>query len=195
MSYVIRKRGVVTGNFPRKEEFHAAVLACLALAKQLYPEFEAKMSGDHVSIVYFNTGTTAGYMKRKNIGHRVVYNLEYNTKAMELGWDHTFYNTIPHEIAHLVNIVINGRYEASHGPKWKRISKRLGCSGERCHSIDIPKQKRRPVKRVLYIATCGTEVKLTMNMHYKIQDRGQVRILRGTGGKINADCFTGEMCY
>lgn len=41
-------------------------------------------------------------------------------------------NTILHEIAHAIDY--NTRGHSSHDTNWKRIAKRIGCTGDRCSS-------------------------------------------------------------
>jgi predicted SprT family Zn-dependent metalloprotease len=45
-------------------------------------------------------------------------------------------NVILHEIAH----VLAGP-RANHGPVWKAHARRIGCTGDRCHSFPIPPQR------------------------------------------------------
>jgi len=176
---IFRKRGIDNSHFEGKGIFKAEVVRVWALAQKLYPDFTLSLRD--VPVVFFNTGRAAGQAQ----GSRYMgYNLGFNTRAIKADWDHCFYNTIPHEIAHIVDMHMNmGR---GHSAQWKRISKSLGCTGARCHSIAL--EPSRKVSKVIYRASCGTEVTLTMNMHNKIQ-RGQVRILRATKGRITAQGF------
>ena len=45
-------------------------------------------------------------------------------------------DTLLHEVAHAI-----AGYEAAHGPKWKKIAKQIGCSGNVCHSISFGQHK------------------------------------------------------
>ena len=44
-------------------------------------------------------------------------------------------NTILHEIAHALDYRKRGY--SNHDSEWKRVAKSIGCSGERCSSMDI----------------------------------------------------------
>ena len=191
MTTILRKRGIVHGDFPRKAEFVQGVRDCLAKARELYPEFT--LSDEDLPVVFFNTGRCAGYARwKRGQWNKMVYNLEFNTKAIEIDWDDSFDDTIPHEVAHIVDRFINGK-SSNHGPRWKRIARSLGCTGNRCH--DLPLERSRKMKEMLYVATCGTQIYLSMAMHNKIQNKGQVRVLRSTRGKLSANEFTGKWKY
>jgi predicted SprT family Zn-dependent metalloprotease len=43
-------------------------------------------------------------------------------------------NTILHEAAHAIQFLTTGR--SDHGPVWQRIAKSIGCTGERCMSVE-----------------------------------------------------------
>jgi hypothetical protein len=43
-------------------------------------------------------------------------------------------NTLLHETAHAI-----AGYGAGHGPKWKRIARSIGCTGDRCHTMHFSK--------------------------------------------------------
>lgn len=53
-------------------------------------------------------------------------------------------DTILHEMAHAI-----AGHEAMHGPKWKRVAKRLGCSAERCATAFLAS------KHYKYSLKCG----------------------------------------
>ena len=42
----------------------------------------------------------------------------------------SFLEIIRHEYAHAVNYIINKDNSDAHGPKWKALCKKVGCSGE-----------------------------------------------------------------
>lgn len=43
-------------------------------------------------------------------------------------------NTVLHEAAHAIQFLTTGR--SDHGPVWQRIAKSIGCTGDRCVSVD-----------------------------------------------------------
>ena len=64
-----------------------------------------------------------------------------------------FRNTVLHEIAHLL---APGDH---HGPNWKQMAHRIGCTGERCHEMTTAPTRTRgryPCKCV----RCGTKMEL-----------------------------------
>ena len=187
---IIRKRGINHLNFPKKAEAVQIIRSIQQLARNLYPEFT--LADEELPIVFFNGGTTGGYAKRRIFDHRWIYNLEVNVQAIEVDWDHVTYETIPHEMAHIVNHCINGRVK-THGIEWKRIARRLGCQGNRTHEMPLQKvRQRKPSRKFTYLATCGTEVEISSIRHGRIQ-RGSYYTLRSTRGKITANCFIGEV--
>lgn len=188
---IIRKRGINYQHFPNKAEAVLRVRNIQQLARELYPEFT--LGDEDLFIVFFNGGRTGGRVKRRYTGNKHIYNLEVNVQAVEVDWDHVTCETIPHEMAHIVNHFINGYMVKAHGTEWKRIARELGCQGNRTHNMPLQKvRQRRPARKFAYLATCGTEVELSSIRHGKIQ-RGSHYTLRRTRGMITANCFIEEV--
>lgn len=63
-------------------------------------------------------------------------------------------DTILHEIAHAIDSEINSDCQSSHGYKWVRIAKAIGCNGERCGTakVDVTASKY-----TLTCISCGTK--------------------------------------
>lgn len=181
MSIVIRKRGVVEQSFPRKAEFIQHVQDCLAKARSLFTGFD--LENYEIPIVFKRNGCAAGTARCRG----GVYNLEFSIEAIGLDWDQMVNETIPHEVAHIVDHVLNRRFD--HGIIWAMYCRKLGGNPSRTHNMAVT--KARKVSKVKYTATCGTVLWLTVAMHNKVQ-RGQVRVLRSTGGKIVAECCNWE---
>lgn len=60
-------------------------------------------------------------------------------------------DTILHEFAHAMSVLIYGRDGRGHGKKWKHTAKSIGCNAERCFTFDninAPKSK--------YTVVCDT---------------------------------------
>lgn len=188
---IIRKRGINHQNFPRKAEAVQIVRSIQRLARSLYPEFT--LTDEELPIVFFNGGTTGGWAKTRTVGLRLIYNLELNVQAIEVDWDHITFETIPHEMAHIVNRYINGKKVKAHGWEWKRIAQRLGCKGKRTHEMPLQKiRHRQPSRKFAYVATCGTKIEISSIRHGRVQ-RGSYYTLKHTRGKITANCFIGEV--
>lgn len=166
---IFRKRNIVKGNFHRKQEFLVGVKDCFELARREFPEFT--LNYKDVPVVFFPKGNTAGWARYRKVNGKTFYNLEFNVAAIELHWEDTYLDTIPHEIAHIVTRFIHGSGVSSHGPEWKRIARKLGCSGERTHSLTLPRAKSKPKKqsKQLYISDGGTECVVGPRQHKNIQ--------------------------
>lgn len=54
-------------------------------------------------------------------------------------------NILLHEIAHAL-----AGPTGAHGPEWRAIALRIGCDGERCHSLDL-----KPFSQILACVLCG----------------------------------------
>ena len=181
MAKVLRKRGEVTRNFPRRTEFVQRVRACLALARAAYPEFT--LQDKDLPIVFYKNGRAAGMAKWLDKGNEVIYNIEFSVEAINNEWDDMVKNTIPHEVAHIVDRFINGKCN-KHNYIWQSICQRLGGSASSTHSYAVT--RARKMTKILYTASCGTEVWVTKRMHNDIQRKNQVRILSSTRGRITS---------
>ena len=164
---IIRKRNIHRGNFPRKQEFIQGVQDCLEKARQLYPEFTLKL----LPIVFYPKGSAAGRAKWKRVGSQVVYNVEFSVEAIGVDWENMYLDTIPHEIGHIVARFIYGHKAQAHGPEWKRISRSLGCTGERCHEMNLTKAHSSRRQRELYISDSGDKCVVGPTQHKKIQNK------------------------
>ena len=115
------------------------------------------------------------------------FRLRFNQEAFCLDWEGMMNDTIPHEVAHLV-CYARPDLGNNHNSGWKRVTRSLGGSGDRCHRL-----KLTPARRTVthwYRATCGTVVPVSSVMHGKIQ-RGSTRIIRRTKGLIKACHYQG----
>jgi SprT protein len=64
--------------------------------------------------------------------------------------------TVPHEIAHLLNRAINGRGVKPHGPEWKNIMRALGREPRRCYNYDVTNARVCKAQRHTYKCACRT---------------------------------------
>ena len=55
-------------------------------------------------------------------------------------------NTILHEVAHAVDVILNGRTAGGHGTNWKRIMEAFGCKADRCMTNQKVNQDMHEVK-------------------------------------------------
>lgn len=78
-----------------------------------------------------------------------VYRVRLNPLFCQQHPEDILNNTIPHEIAHIVCFAL--KCDDGHGKNWKSIAKKLGCNGERTHSMNIIDPKK-----VYYYAVFAT---------------------------------------
>ena len=180
---ILRQRGIFKGHFPGQSDFVLKVRACQAEARRLFPGF--RLSDEDLPIVFVKSGRIAGMAKNQ----RSIYNIEFSVEAILRDWEEMTRNTIPHEMAHIVDMYLhNGK--SSHGPRWQSIIQALGGSPQRTH--DIPLRKARRSRRYIYIASCGTEVEVGPR-HHKSVSRGGTLIVKKTGGRVTKEDFTGKI--
>lgn len=180
---IIRQRGIFHHSFTGKDEFIARTRECQALARKLFPAFILK--DEELPIVFTLSGRSAGMAKRRGN----IYNIEFNVEAIYKDREEMLNNTIPHEMAHIVDMFIHGG-SSSHGPRWKAIAHSLGCDLQRTHSIPLTKARR--TKRYQYIASCGSEVEIGTRHHRMVQHGGKLQVKK-TGGFISKKNFTGRI--
>lgn len=183
MGKILRKRGAITSNFQRKQEFIAQVRDYLDLARYEFPEFT--LTDENLPIVFYKRGQAAGYAKHGRVNGVIVHhNLEFSIEAIGLDWDHMINDVVPHEIAHVVDAFIHGK-SSGHGKRWQRIAIKLGCSASTTHSM--PVTKARLTTKYLYIGSLGNEHWLTKRMHNQIQRKQQTRVFSKSGEVITPD--------
>lgn len=180
---ILRQRGIFHGTFEGKEAFIARVRECQTNARERFPSF--KLTDEELPIVFVFSGQVAGMAKRR----KNVFNLEFNVEAILKDRDEMINNTIPHEMAHIVDMYLYGG-RSSHGHRWQAIIHALGGSPERTHTIPLTKARRS--RRYLYEASCGTTVEVGPRHHKSVQTGGKL-LLKKTGGKITRSCFTGKI--
>lgn len=180
---IIRQRGIITEYFPGREDFIRYTRKNQAKARQLFPAFT--LQDEDLPIVFTQSGRVAGMAKRKGN----IYNIEFNVEAILRDWDEMVNNTIPHEMAHIVDMFLHGG-RSSHGPRWQSIAFALGCNPQRTH--DIPLSKARRTRRYLYVASCGTRLEIGSRHHRRIR-RGETFTVKKTGGAITIEHFTGKV--
>jgi len=177
-----RKRNIHRGSFRNKREFEVQLQYWLDKARIAFGELP------HFDLVYFAKGKTAGFWRayRESYGRR--HALEFNVEAIENHFEDMVQNTIPHEIAHMIDFHLHGR-SSGHGRRWQAIMLKLGVQPKRCHTMQLSSARR--TKQFRYVAQCGTEIWLSTQRHNKVQ-RGSIFIVRVTKGKIAREHFTGQ---
>lgn len=122
---------------------------------KLFPT--AKLKLDEFDVRFTLRGATAGkanYSKRKLWFHPEI--MKRNPKQYE--------QTIIHEVAHLYQRKL---YPTSkpHGNEWKRIARKLGYNGKRCHNYDTSGLGRVKTRYIYECAECAMTYKLTTHKH------------------------------
>ena len=182
-SPILRQRGIYFRDFPGRKEFVEKVRECQAEARRIYPDF--KLSDGDLPVVFVRSGRIAGMAKRQ----KNIYNLEFSVEAILKDPEEMMTNTIPHEMAHIVDMYLHGGH-SSHGPRWQSITRALGGSTQRTH--DIPLRKARRSRKYIYRASCGTEVEVGPRHHKSVYMGGKL-IVKKTGGTVLWKHFTGKI--
>ena len=88
------------------------------------------------------------------IAHARENRIRLNPVLLSENMEHFIGQTVPHEIAHLVNRTMHGPHVRSHGPEWKSIMHALGLPPERCHQYDVANARTRTPRRYAYQCNC-----------------------------------------
>ncbi|QQG33937.1 SprT-like family protein [Aeromonas phage ZPAH1] len=131
----------------------------------------------------------AGYRSKMNVVNGILqsskeYYIKINLDLMvscERAWEHIYNETIPHEIAHLVDYV--NRDKSGHDNTWRKIAMSLGCKGATYHTLrvckvgsgrtldvmdDVPSAYKHLVTdQILKFAKNNTEVKAPSGAYMK----------------------------
>lgn len=110
---------------------------------------------------------------RWNTRTKTVYYIRFNTTQAKGDIDKFLKDTVPHEVAHHVDIARRGR--TLHDLAWKSICLRLGGSGSRCTMYNM-KDVPVPKGYFAYACKCGV-FHLTKIRHNKIV-RGKKYVCR-----------------
>ncbi len=135
-------------------------------------------------------GRKAGTASRDSRGN---YLMRFNPEGIVKHYDEML-NTIAHEVAHLV-CFWNPRLGKDHDYGWQRVALELGCTGDRCHTMNLtPARAPKPLE-YSYRCTNGKIVEIGERHHQALQSGrcGYLR-MRGTGGavRIYAKDFLGK---
>ncbi len=96
--------------------------------------------------------------------------------------EHFILQTVPHEIAHLVNRALHGPHVRAHGPEWQSIMHALGLPAERCHQYDVANARTRTQRRYDYHCDCRS-YPVSQIVHNRIR-RGSTYLCRRCGSRI-----------
>ena len=114
--------------------------------------------------------------------------IKFNPEAFIQSWDDMMNDTIPHEVAHLVNY-FDLETGHDHNIGWRQVCVALGGTGRTKAEAGIYRLTPGTViKHYDYIATCGTPVTLKAGRHRKIQKGTMTYTLGSTGGTLDKMC-------
>lgn len=91
---------------------------------------------DSPKIIITNLGTVAGKASGK------LWEVRYNIQLIKENLDEFLVNTVPHEVAHLIEYKLHGK--STHLKNWKKIMSAFGVEKARSyHTYDIRNCKRK----------------------------------------------------
>lgn len=160
------------------------VIECVEKARQLYGE-----AVPMPSIEFFSRKTgLAGSAHWSVNGSGRDYSVKFNQEAIKNHLDHILKDTVPHEVAHIVNFALPATGHA-HDKGWKAVCIALGGTGQRLHDLSLT--RRRWKRPYVYLDTTGVERKVTSVIHRRIQKQGVWYKYPG-GGRIDYTNFVRE---
>lgn len=176
----------------------AKVLECIAIAENHF-----QRSFGFPTIEYSLKGKTAGqafYRQGK---------IKLNSVLLLENLDDFINNTVPHEVAHLIDFAVNKdnfgntkrvaaqmqqllekhnyrvtRKNGPHGPSWKAIMKLFGCKPARCHTYDVTSSARKTNSFVYECTCCDQRVTLGPKRHMREQSHPGSYRLSGHSGRL-----------
>lgn len=182
------------GTHMNRNELKSLVLnrtrEVIDLAKELYG---FPITFEELDITFPTAGksslATAGY--RTYLGER-RYSMTFKIEAIEQQLNDALYDSIPHEVAHLVNCALP-RTGKNHDAGWKQVCVALGGSGNRtAKGLEVVLTPAKFQKKYLYEASCGTQHPVSGKRHKSVQ-LGAVLTMRQTKGRIDRTCFVREV--
>lgn len=155
----------VKAEFELIDRINAAVTTCFKLAQDTFPSYR---DAPYPIVEFFKEsaskcGLAWGWTK-----------LSFNLHVAAQNPDGYIGETIPHEVAHLVDSYMrrNERTKrgrgSHHGPNWKAICKRLGGSGTTRYIFDAEMKPAKAMPRYEYEASCGTKLWMTKAQHHML---------------------------
>ena len=148
-----------------KAKVEAKLKACHKMAEAHYGR-----TFDFPTIKYTVRGTTGGWAQ----GTKLV---NFNAQLLMENEALFISRTVPHELAHCIDYVVNshnhtarafGRKRKVHGADWKRVMGVLGAANAtRCHKYDTTNSRVREKTRHEWKCTCGEVMKMGPGQHKK----------------------------
>jgi len=119
-----------------------------------------------VEIIFTDKGSALGRAIVKN----GKYKVEYSREAIEQDVADAYNDTIPHELAHIIECwkYHNGR-KMTHSRIWKSICINLGGTGQRCSNSEVKLTPKRIHRYYKYVANSGKVIWFSRTRHNKLQ--------------------------
>jgi SprT protein len=134
-----------------------AVMVVTEKANSVFPRLDMQIP----IVDFYRKGRTAG--KAFYFLHQVTFN-----EVLAQENPNTFFNTVIHEVAHLVTHKLYPFCKQHHGPEFKQVMRMLGGDGKRCHTYNTESVRIIKTKtRYVYKCDCQ-EHKVTKTTHTKI---------------------------
>lgn len=162
---------------PQQQQIVDNCKAVFAKAKELYPH----LNFDAVGIRFDLRGRCAGMAHRRGGHYFMRFNADMLTRE---AFDHVLQDTVPHEIAHIV-CFMDPRLGRNHDYGWASVCRRLGGTGARTHDEEVVYGKGLTYE---YTTTRGHAVRVSQQIHSRIQQRGATYTYKHGKGAINKDC-------
>ena len=105
------------------------------------------------------------YAGRADVRQNVI---RFNQTPLSENLDDFLRQTVPHEVAHLVNRTLNGQFVRPHGQEWKSIMQAFGLAPLRCHSYRVENSRVVKQRRHTYRCECR-EHSISQTTHNRIQ--------------------------
>jgi SprT protein len=154
----------------QQEAINAKVFECLQiLGNKFDKEFKFP------TITYGLKGATAGMAWAAE--NRIDLNVDYLIDA----WDDMLNETVPHEVAHIVQRVLWPN-SAAHGKEWQYLMRQLGLRPVRCHNYEVV-PARKVSRPYVYRCDCRHH-NLTQLIHNRIQQENRARRCRMCRGRL-----------
>ena len=120
------------------KEYYASLTSYMK-ARWNIPEWRVEWNG--------RGNTRMGYMASTTIQNKVVVAMiRYNGEKLKQHPYELIYNTIPHELAHALEVHLTSQ-RSSHGNLWRQLCLHLGGNGQRCANLRQGQQHQPQARR------------------------------------------------
>lgn len=167
------------------EQITEAFIACVSKACERWPILRSykftldilEFQGSHAR----NAGLAYGYSNT----------IKINLTHARINLDDCLNDTVPHEVAHLVQKIIRPTAKQAHGPEWKAICRYLGGSGKRCYTDDqYPGLELKRKTRNRHTYNVNGEIMMLGPVHHnRIQNGARSYRSKRTGTTITRDMY------